>query len=360
MINVKSIINNFLSDNQKSNSSFISLLNILVSYLQSDNFKNTNISPVNFTLNMSKINDINNMSEENIISKFEHIFPFKNKELLSQLYDIIPPSKLIRTLKVLYSLMGSENYLQLWESIVGEIIYGTTMSDVDISTLTSLNVSQNERLIYGNDIVTNVIKIENIDDIKVEYQLYLKYLMDIKNINTMFLILFSTNFTSDFIYQATFTSASIIEDVVDTTRYNNDFYQPFIRNSASLSQKIKYQSVRSKLNNLYVYQDVSHIKFGTIKDEGQLDVFSYISDDDIIYYPSSNRKISHIQHSFGENLMFPNEILNSNDTSRNFFNHINPSIHQSVIELDFSIQTLLVTSRNTFIVLSEENPQFLS
>jgi hypothetical protein len=356
MINVTSIIENFLSDNQKSNKNFTDILNLLVSFLQSDTFKNITISPLNFSLNMSKITDIDLLSDSDVISKFNHIMPFSDK-IMSIIYDYISPSDLIRCLKNLHSISGSNNYLTVWNNIMGDIIYSTVgVSDTEVS---QLNINSEQTLIYNESIeLSNVRKVLNPEDLKVDYNTFIRFLMEAKNINTLFLLLSSTKYNLNYTYYVQSGNPIIIEDVINTTRYNCEFQQPFIKNTTFVNNKSKYQTIRNQFNNFYTFSDVSSLTFEKIKDEGYISVFTYESDDNIIFYQTNKRAINHLNTMMGENLMFDTEILND-EVELNLSHHKNPSTHQSIIELDFQIITIIGV-QDVLVVLSAENPIFLS
>lgn len=367
-LNIFTLVENFLSDYQKSDKNFTELLNIIVQSLGMKTFKHGIISPVNFTTNISKFHDIDEMSEDEIYERFKSVLPFSDKRLIDEILELIPIQSLIKILKKLYLINGSKNYLEFWNNIAGNIIYNsridkTSDSENTINDMSLLNVNRNEINIYTDNYIPNVVSIDNIFDIKFEdMSIYLSFINEIKNINSLFLIVFSTTWQLDYNYDIHAMQPYLIQSIHDTSMYYNDLYFPFIRQVSNVSNRNIDIIAREKLNNFYQYRDIHRVKLGEIKNKGSINVYSYGTDDNIIYYPISQRQITHIDVNNGYDVMYDNEILNSPDDINIYNLHVQPPKYNGIIMLNFSVITIITVVEKGVEsnVVTSDNESYMS
>lgn len=355
-LNIFTIVENFLSDYQKNDKNFVNLMNILIQSLQMKTYKNVSISPLNFSLNMDKIKNIFEMKHDDVYIDFKLLLPFADKQLIDEITDKIPIQTLVLLLKQLYTIKGSDSYLRLWNNIVGDISYSsldktatdsTTINNLNQLTQLNVNLDTNTISSSDNNIVPNVVFIDNIEDINfTDLNLYLQFIQEVKNLNTLFVVLISSTFVEPKHYQLNGNIGYLSEDVISCGRYNNNFFKPFIRSYNNIPNKTVLDCNRENLNNFYTYDDIHNIQFGKIKDEGNISLFTYKSDDGVTYSVLNERNISHIKDNLGFNLIQPYEILNPNSETNLFNLHKQPVQHQSVIELEFALTTYILVGND--------------
>lgn len=345
-MNSNIIINDFLSNFQMSDNTFKQLVEQLVSFLESDNYINTNISPLNFNQSMPDIN----------VSFPDEIFPFNNQNIMNIIYQYITKENLQLMLKQLYQLRGTVNYIDLFEKISGKL-YITSADSTDSLSISQLNIKTDDISIFNTTETSNINKINNYNHRFDDRGLLIQFIHECKNLGTLFLFLVSLNSDIDVPVTVTTNTCKIIDDIVDTNQYVNDFYRPFIKYTSNMSNKDVYQISRSKLNNFYQIKDVQHIRVIDILDEGNIKLFKYDSDDGITVFKSSERNVSHLKY---ENNDYTNndEILNNNDVSLQYFNHVNPMSNQHIIEL--SLLNWYYVSTNSLNPLTDESGNILS